>query len=118
LLPDAPVPDGRTVLTALDTIGRRGGHGSRAASRPFILDTNPIESSFATVKLRTRVTKGAGSKEAALTMAYKLFDQAQASWRAFNGANLVKDVLDGVEFRDGVKVMDDEATMDEERVAA
>ena len=79
--------------------------------------TNPIESSFATVKLRTRVTKGAGSKAAALAMAYKLLDQAQQSWRAFNGSELVKEVLDGVEFKDGEKVTDDEDTKDE-RVAA
>jgi len=63
--------------------------------------TNPIESAFATVKLRTRVQKGAGSKAAALAMAYKLLDQAQQSWRAFNGSELVKEVLDGAEFRDG-----------------
>ena len=44
--------------------------------------TNPIESSFATVKLRTRVTKGAGSKKAALAMAYKLLIAAQERWRA------------------------------------
>ncbi len=56
--------------------------------------TNPIESSPATVKLRTRVTKGAGSKRAALAMAYKLLDQAQQSWRAFNGSELVREVLD------------------------
>ncbi len=43
--------------------------------------TNPIESAFATVKLRTRVTKGAGSKKAALAMAYKLLDAAQERWR-------------------------------------
>ena len=47
--------------------------------------TNPIESSFATVKLRTKVTKGAGSKKAALAMAYKLLDAAQERWRRFNG---------------------------------
>ena len=57
--------------------------------------TNPIESSFATVKLRTRVTKGAGSKTAALAMAYKLLDAAQEHWRRFNGHELVTDVLDG-----------------------
>ena len=50
--------------------------------------TNPIESSFATVKLRTRVTKGAGSKTAALAMAYKLLDAAQERWRRFNGHEL------------------------------
>src|SRR3954468_14831757 len=47
--------------------------------------SNAIESSFATVKLRTRVTKGAGSKKAALAMAYKLLDAAQERWRRFNG---------------------------------
>ena len=79
--------------------------------------TNPIESSFATVKLRTRVTKGAGSKDAALAMAYKLLDAAQERWRAFNGAELVKELLDGATFKDGIKVTHDETTTDE-RVAA
>jgi hypothetical protein len=55
--------------------------------------TNPIESSFATVRLRTRVTKGAGSKAAALAMAYKLLESAQQRWRRFNGHELVADVL-------------------------
>ncbi len=80
--------------------------------------TNPIESAFATVKLRTRVQKGAGSKQAALAMAYKLLDQAQQSWRAFNGSEIVKDVLEGAEFKDGEKVMDDEDATTDERVAA
>jgi transposase-like protein len=80
--------------------------------------TNPIESSFATVKLRTKVTKGAGSKAAALAMAYKLLDAAQERWRAFNGAELLGDVLDGATFRDGIKVNDDETTTTDERVAA
>src|SRR5665811_678612 len=79
--------------------------------------TNPIESSFATVKLRTKVTKGAGSKKAALAMAYKLLDAAQERWRRFNGHELVGDVLDGITFKDGIKVTDDETTTDE-RVAA
>jgi len=79
--------------------------------------TNPIESSFATVKLRTRVTKGAGSKDAALAMAYKLLDAAQDRWRMINGAELVKELLDGATFKDGTKVTDDETATDE-RVAA
>ena len=79
--------------------------------------TNPIESSFATVKLRTKVTKGAGSKKAALAMAYKLLDAAQERWRRVNGHELVSDVLDGAKFKDGVKITDDETTTDE-RVAA
>jgi putative transposase len=79
--------------------------------------TNPIESSFATVKLRTRVTKGAGSKAAALAMAYKLLATAQERWRRFNGHELIADVLNGATFKDGVKVTDDETTTQDERVA-
>jgi putative transposase len=83
--------------------------------------TNPIESSFATVKLRTRVTKGAGSKKAALAMAYKLLDAAQERWRRFNGHELVADVLDDVKYKDGIRVTDDDNhdnEMTEEKVAA
>ena len=83
-----------------------------------IRTSNAIESSFATVKLRTRVTKGAGSKKAALAMAYKLLDAAQERWRRINGHELVGDVLDGVKFKDGIKVTDDETTTTDEEVAA
>jgi putative transposase len=79
--------------------------------------TNPIESSLATVKLRTRVTKGAGSKAAALAMAYKLLDAAQDRWRTFNGAELVREPLDGATFKDGERVKQEHTTTDE-RVAA
>jgi len=80
--------------------------------------SNAIESSFATVKLRTRVTKGAGSKKAALAMAYKLLDAASERWRRFNGHELVADVLAGATFKDGIRVTDDETTTTDERVAA
>ena len=83
--------------------------------------TNPIESSFATVKLRTKVTKvtrGAGSKKAALAMAYKLLAAAQERWRRINGHELVNDVLDGAPFKDGIKVTDDDTTTQDEKVAA
>jgi putative transposase len=80
--------------------------------------SNAIESSFATVKLRTRVTKGAGSKKAALAMAYKLLDAAQERWRRFNGNELVADVLAGVKFKDGIKVSNDDNEMTDEKVAA
>ena len=80
--------------------------------------SNAIESSFATVKLRTRVTKGAGSKKAALAMAYKLLDAAQERWRRFNGHELVADVLAGATFKDGIRVTDDQTTTTDEKVAA
>jgi len=78
--------------------------------------TNPIESGFATVKLRTRVTKGAGSKKAELAMAYKLLDAASERWRRFNAHELIADVLDGATFEDGKRVTDqdnDDETIDE-----
>jgi transposase-like protein len=80
--------------------------------------TNPIESSFATVKLRTRVTKGAGSKAAALGMAFKLLKTAEERWRRFNGHELVADVLAGIEFKDGIRVPDEHPTTPNEKVAA
>jgi putative transposase len=79
--------------------------------------TNPIESAFATVRLRTRVTKGAGSKTAALSMAYKLLATAQERWRRVNGHELVADVLDGVRFKDGIRVTNDEEQQDGEVAA-
>ena len=64
------------------------------------------------------MTKGAGSKKAALAMAYKLLDAAQERWRRVNGHELVADVLSGVMFKDGIKVTDDETTTTDEKVAA
>ena len=63
--------------------------------------TNPIESTFSTVRLRTRVTRGAGSRDAALAMAYKLLDAAQHRWRRVNAPELVPLIRAGVTFIDG-----------------
>ncbi|WP_457467554.1 IS256 family transposase [Streptomyces sp. TE4109] len=61
--------------------------------------TNPIESTFATVRLRTKVTKGAGSAAAALAMVFKLVESAQARWRAVNAPHLVALVRAGARER-------------------
>jgi putative transposase len=63
--------------------------------------TNPIESTFATVKARTRKTKGAGSRKAGLAMAWKLLMAAQDRWRCVNAPHLTALVKAGVEFVDG-----------------
>jgi putative transposase len=66
--------------------------------------SNPIESTFSSVRLRTRVTKGPGSKAAGLAMAFKLLEAAQDRWRAVNGPHLVALVRAGGRFDKGVMV--------------
>ena len=66
--------------------------------------TNPIESTFATVRLRQRVTKGPGSRAAGVAMAFKLIEAAQARWRAVNAPHLVALVRAGAVFEKGVLV--------------
>jgi transposase-like protein len=63
--------------------------------------TNPIESTFATVRLRTKMTKGAGSRAAGLAMVFKLVESAQARWRAVNAPHLVALVRAGARFERG-----------------
>jgi len=65
--------------------------------------TNPIESTFATVRLRTVRTKGSGSRTACLTMVFKLAQCAEKHWRRLNGQALLLDVIRGVKFVDGTK---------------
>jgi len=66
--------------------------------------TNVIESTFATVRLRTKKTKGPGSRSGGLAMAYKLLETAQARWRAVNASHLVALVRPGATFVDRIKV--------------
>lgn len=69
-----------------------------------IRTTNPIESTFATVRLRTKRTKGCGSVPATVHMVFKLIKNAEKRWRKLRGYNLLADVIDiNVKFEDGVK---------------
>ncbi len=65
--------------------------------------TNPIESAFATVRLRERATRGAGSRSKGLLMAFKLLAMAQQRWRRLDGAHLLPLVRAGEKFIDGVR---------------
>ena len=69
-----------------------------------IRTSNPIESSFSTVRLRQRVTKGPGSRKRGLLMAYKLLRMAGERWRRLNGANLLPLVRAGVQFNNGEQI--------------
>lgn len=66
--------------------------------------TNPIESSFATVRHRHRQTKGCGSRLATLSMVHQLATEAQKHWRRLNGYALLTKVIEGVRFQDGIEV--------------
>jgi putative transposase len=63
--------------------------------------TSPVESTFATVRNRSKITKGPGSKAAGLAMAFKLIEAARARWRAVNAPHLVALVRAGAAFKNG-----------------
>jgi len=71
--------------------------------RRHIRTTNPIESTFATVRLRTNKTKGCGSRMACLRMVFKPAQCAERHWRRLNGSVLLPEVIRGVRFVDGVR---------------
>ncbi len=79
--------------------------------------SNVVESPFATVRLRQRVTKGPGSRNKGLTMAFKLLEMAQKRWRHLNGAELLPLVREGAKFVDGARV-ERKTNPKEERIAA
>lgn len=68
-----------------------------------IRTTNPIESTFATVRHRHRQTKGCGSRLASLTMVFKLAREAEKHWRKINAHRLIVKVIEGVVFEDGIE---------------
>jgi len=91
---DCLVKDREALLTFYDFPAEHWVH---------LRTTNPIESTFATVRLRTAKTKGCGSRTACLTMVFKLAQAAQNHWRALNGREWLADVIQGVRFVDGIK---------------
>jgi transposase-like protein len=72
-----------------------------AGHRVHLRTTNPIESTFATVRHRTKITRGPGSRAAGLAMAFKLIEAAQDRWRAVNAPHLVALVRAGATFING-----------------
>jgi hypothetical protein len=69
----------------------------------YIPVTNPIESVFATVRHRTKRTKDCLSRRTGLAMAFKLMMSAQKKWRKLDGQNRLPEIIQGVEFRDGLR---------------
>jgi transposase-like protein len=78
-------------------------YGFPAEHWQHLRTSNPIESTFATVRLRTYRTKGPGSRIAGLAMAFKLVQKAEKSWRKLNGSARLQELIDGIVFVDGVR---------------
>lgn len=72
-----------------------------------IRTTNPIESTFSTVRLRSKRARNCGSRETSLAMVYKLLEVAQKKWKRLQGFALLKLVVNNVKFKDGVQVLDE-----------
>ena len=66
--------------------------------------TNPIESTFASVRLRTAKTRGCVSRTSILSMAFKLVKSAESRWRSLKGSERLAEIITGVVFQDGVAV--------------
>ena len=79
-------------------------YGFPAEHWKHIRTTNPIESTFATVRLRTTKTKGCLSRMTALTMVFKLCQSASKKWRRLDGSHQIADIIQGVKFKDGEKL--------------
>jgi transposase-like protein len=78
--------------------------------------TNPIESTFATVRHRTTRTKNCVSRSTFLGLAFKLIEEAEKTWRRIRGAERIDELLGGTRFRDGLPVANDD--IDQQRLAA
>ena len=73
-----------------------------------VRSSNPIESTFATARLRTDKTKGCLSRDTALAMVFKLAKSAERNWRRLDGTNRLGQLIEGIRFRDGEAVQDAE----------
>ena len=83
-----------------------------------LLTSNPIESTFSTVRHRTIRSKGCLSNKTALAMVFKLVDAAQKSWRRLDGHNQLPKLIQGVRFTDGIEVAANSASSKSQTAAA
>ena len=91
--------DRESLLAFYDFPAEHGKH---------VRTSNPIESTFATVRLRTEKTKGCLSRQTALAMVFKLAQAAERSWRRLDGSERLGQLIQGVHFRDGEPVQKSE----------
>ena len=82
-----------------------------------IRSTNPIESTFATVRLRTDQTRGAVSKGTVLPLVFKLVQSAQKRWLRIRGFKHLGDVIEGIQFKDGLRLEKTDDVSDRQKAA-
>ena len=97
---EAKYPKAMTCLKK-DTTSLLAFYDFPAEHWQHIRTTNPIESVFATVRLRTTKCKNCGSRKTTLAMTYKLIVTAQSKWQRLRGYRLLPDVIKGIVFKDG-----------------
>lgn len=95
MLPVPRSPDGRTIREDQPILARRGG------TKSIMPVSNPIESTFATVRLRTDESKGCPSRRTALAMIFELAKSAERHGRRLDGSERLGQLIQGVRFRDG-----------------
>jgi putative transposase len=100
---DSKYPKAAECL-AKDQIALLAFYDFPAAHWMHLRTTNPIESTFATVRLRTAKTRGCVSRASILSMVFKLVTSAETRWRALRGSELIAKVITGVQFKNGVEV--------------
>ncbi len=98
--------DKATACLAEDREALRAFHDFPAEHWKHLRTTNPIESTFATVRLRTVKTKGCLSRATALTMVFKLCQSAARKWRRLDGAHRLVEIIEGVKFKNREKLIE------------
>ena len=98
--------DKATACLAKDRAGLLTFYDFPAEHWKHLRTTNPIESTFATVRLRTIKTKGCLSRTTALTMVFKLCQSAARKWRRLDGSHRLAEIVEGVKFKDGEKLIE------------
>ena len=98
--------DKATACLAKDRAGLLTFYDFPAEHWKHLRTTNPIESTFATVRLRTIKTKGCLSRTTALTMVFKLCQSAAKKWRRLDGSHRLAEIVEGVKFKDGEKLIE------------
>ena len=114
-MPSPKIPS--TASPAAQTLRRRFAQQSSEAKVWALTPARARESTFATVRLRQRVTKGPGSRAAGVAMSFKLIESAQARWRAVNAPHLVALVRAGARFKKGKLVERPDESEGDQQVA-